>query len=433
MALLDFLRNFEERTGKRIEENIGGLLGEDLSKLSEAERKAIRRQARMRSLEALGGLGSQSQAMAGVAEMVGNRLKAQRQQKRQAEAEQFMGQFFGGMMPQMPPSPAGAEEPAGAGGAIPPAVPGTVPPAAAGAPNAGALALPPVAGAPGAPNVPSIPGPGGAAPTGMDFQSLARIMISTPQGRDFAQMNPEVFKYVMENAKPKEEKMSNDYSDYLRAANKGYTGSFLDYQKELKRAGASNVTVPVDLGQKANVKAQEAIATADATALQELRKSAEASKSVWRGAQKIIDLSSRPGYSGVLAPNLIGANNFLVSIFGKGVAQEALTNAEAFNAAVNNLVFSEMATLGGARGFSREETAMLLDAFPKITSSPQARIAIAKMLQNKAIENMNYYNDSLGNFKSTYTDVRTSMRPIDVPSSSAPPAGTVPAKPLRSK
>jgi hypothetical protein len=100
MALLDFLRNFEERTGKRIEENIGGLLGEDLSKLSEAERKAIRRQARMRSLEALGGLGSQSAAMAGVAESVGKRLEAKRAKDRQAEAEAMMpriaGRLFGG-------------------------------------------------------------------------------------------------------------------------------------------------------------------------------------------------------------------------------------------------------------------------------------------------------------------------------------------------
>lgn len=100
MALLDFLRNIEERTGKRIEENIGGLLGEDISKLPEAERKAIRRQMRMRSLEALGNLGSQSQAMAGVAESVGKRLEARRMQERQAAAEamipQITGRLFGG-------------------------------------------------------------------------------------------------------------------------------------------------------------------------------------------------------------------------------------------------------------------------------------------------------------------------------------------------
>jgi len=100
MALLDFLRNFEERTGRRIEENIGGLLGEDLSKLPEAERKAIRRQMRMRAIESLGSLGSQSQAMADVAEGVGKRLETRRAKERQAAAEalipQITGRLFGG-------------------------------------------------------------------------------------------------------------------------------------------------------------------------------------------------------------------------------------------------------------------------------------------------------------------------------------------------
>lgn len=87
MALLDFLRNFEERTGRRIEENIGGLLGEDISKLPDAERKAIRRQARMRAFETLANLGSQSEAMRGVAEDVGKRLEARRTKERIAAAE----------------------------------------------------------------------------------------------------------------------------------------------------------------------------------------------------------------------------------------------------------------------------------------------------------------------------------------------------------
>ena len=102
----------------------------------------------------------------------------------------------------------------------------------------------------------------------------------------------------------------------------------------------------------------------------------------------MIDLGNRNTFSGMLAPGAIGASQFFQSL-GVPIAANTLSNTREFQANSNILVLDFMGAMGGARGFSKEESAILFDAFPKIIDSPAARERIARMLitrNNRIIE-----------------------------------------------
>lgn len=90
MALLDILRSIPNRIGKNLERNIGGLLGEDLEKLPEEERKAIRRQAAIAAFEAMARGAPASSGLGRVAELTASRLEQRAAKERQAAAEAML-------------------------------------------------------------------------------------------------------------------------------------------------------------------------------------------------------------------------------------------------------------------------------------------------------------------------------------------------------
>lgn len=100
MALLDALRKIPQRIGQNLERNIGGLLGENLEKLSEEERRAIRRQAATAIFDAMASGTTPTANLERVAAMTGARLEAQRGRERQAAAEAALpgiaGRVYGG-------------------------------------------------------------------------------------------------------------------------------------------------------------------------------------------------------------------------------------------------------------------------------------------------------------------------------------------------
>lgn len=263
--------------------------------------------------------------------------------------------------------------------------------------------------------------------SGMNLQGL----LATPEGAAALKANPMLQKMVESRISPQMPSLTDDQREYMAAVSQGYAGSFMDYLRDIKSAGATRVSLST--GEKGESKAQEVLAGAEATALSNDRNAARSSLRVWGGAQTLIDLSAKPGaVAGSLAPGVMGANDFLVSIFGRGVAPEAMADAAKFNAAVSQLVIDQMSTLGGARGFSREETALLERSFPQIATSPQARIAIARLLQAKAEENINAYNQSLSDFREAFPGVRTSLKPVELPKrNTAPPPGSRPAGNIR--
>jgi len=251
--------------------------------------------------------------------------------------------------------------------------------------------------------------------------AMARLT-GTQAGRDAARLAPDLATFAAESIKPNQPNLTNDQREYLTAKTQGYPGTFMEYQIAVK--GASAPRLSVSTGERGENKAQEALAGLEATDVSNQRGFARGAARVWNGAQKLIDLSGTGALSGSLAPGLIGVNNFLVSIFGTGVDPKLTADAEQFNAAVSQLVIDQMSSLGGARGFSREETALLEKSFPNIATSTQARIAIARLLQAKALESINSYNENLADFQRTFPNLKTSLKPVELPKA-AP--GTRPA------
>ena len=255
--------------------------------------------------------------------------------------------------------------------------------------------------------------------------AMARLT-GTQAGRDAARLAPGLATFAAESIKPNQPNLTNDQREYLTAKTQGYPGTFMEYLIEIK--GASAPRLSVSTGERGENKAQEALAGLEATDVSTQRGFARGAARVWNGAQKLIDLSGTGALSGSLAPGLIGVNNFLVSIFGTGVDPKLTADAEQFNAAVSQLVIDQMSSLGGARGFSKEETALLEKSFPNIATSTQARIAIARLLQAKALESINSYNENLADFQRTFPNLKTSLKPVVLPKA-APgtrPAGVSP-------
>jgi hypothetical protein len=90
MSLLDTLRNIPKALGRNLEKNIGGLLGEDLKKLSDEERSAIRRQAAMAVFDAMARGTTPTAGLERVAAMANARLDQRSARERQAAAEAML-------------------------------------------------------------------------------------------------------------------------------------------------------------------------------------------------------------------------------------------------------------------------------------------------------------------------------------------------------
>lgn len=360
---------------------IGGLLGENVEGMSEEERKRLAREGTLKTV--MGFLGGRG-LLGGITEYKQEREGA----RRKAAAEDLLGRMFAPPSAAMPEAQ-GSTPSAGTGQPV-------APPPAGGPQNAGALPVPSVAGAPQTPSAPRLPG----APQNLDFQSMARIMLTTQEGRDLAKMNPELFQYVMENAKPKEEKMSSDYSDYLRAVNAGdFEGTFLDWQIKIKTAGAPRVSVPVNLGDKASEVTMKPFVDQMDRALT----AADNAENILSQSAVMLSASKSGTYTGALAPGFVGVTDFLRS-FNVNVDPKTVSNTRAFQAASNQLVLAFMTANGGAKGFTESEIKILQDAFPRIADSVQAREIIISVMQGKAKKDIDKYNRLVDTFNKKYPD-----------------------------
>jgi hypothetical protein len=164
----------------------------------------------------------------------------------------------------------------------------------------------------------------------------------------------------------------------------------------------------LDLGDKGSAKAQE-IFLADLGAM---RPRAYAATNIIRAVNNLDRLTQKGTYTGSLAPNAVGAGQFLNSI-GIKIDPKTLQNTEAFSAQVSDLVMSAQAALGGARGFTKEETAILMQMFPQIINSPEARVTIGNIIRNKQLEVIDEYDSLINDYKETYKDSRIPYKPID--------------------
>jgi len=115
----------------------------------------------------------------------------------------------------------------------------------------------------------------------------------------------------------------------------------------------------------------------------------------------IIENKNQKMYTGLLAPGQIAAAQFLQS-FGVQVDPEKLANTRTSQATANQLTLDFMGAMGGAKGFSKEESAILYDSFPKIVDDPNSRAKIAEMLikrNNQIIDDFNSIRTSLEEYE----------------------------------
>jgi hypothetical protein len=206
------------------------------------------------------------------------------------------------------------------------------------------------------------------------------------------------------SAQPKTAEEPSSVREYEYAKNKGYKGSFEDWQMNQRRASATNVNV--DTG------ASKELVGNFANELKDSHKSAIASAKILPQLDQLDKLTQQGTYTGAMAPNAVGASEFLQS-FGINVKPEVLANTKTFEAIKNNLVLQMMAANGGARGFSKEETAILDNAFPQIVNSAAARKAIVQLFRNQANAAVDQYNQQLGDFKTAYPKAVVPYQPIE--------------------
>jgi hypothetical protein len=176
----------------------------------------------------------------------------------------------------------------------------------------------------------------------------------------------------------------------------------------LKETSNAPLIGKLDLGEKGSAIGQE-IFLKD---IGEMRPRAYAATNIIRAVNNLDRLTQKGTYTGSLAPNAVGAGQFLNSI-GIKIDPKTLQNTEAFSAQVSDLVMSAQAALGGARGFTKEETAILMQMFPQIINSPEARVTIGNIIRNKQLEVIDEYDSLINDYKETYKDSRIPYKPID--------------------
>jgi hypothetical protein len=182
------------------------------------------------------------------------------------------------------------------------------------------------------------------------------------------------------------------------------TGNYADLVPVPKPAAVTNI----NLGDKGSQLAQELY-------LKKIDALSGPAKNATRVLSQVnaMDAATQKGtFTGTLAPTAVGAAQFLDS-FGFKIDPEILSNTRAFQAASSQLVLQFMASLGGARGFTDKETAILQDAFPKIVDSPQARKQIADLLRDRAFQDVQDYNDAVDVFGRKYKDTVSPYEKID--------------------
>lgn len=116
-----------------------------------------------------------------------------------------------------------------------------------------------------------------------------------------------------------------------------------------------------------------------------LAEAAQQSQPILRALDQMEAYNSAGVFSGPTA----GIQDFLTGLAktaGIEVDSAKLANSQAYQAQLFNNVISSMAQMGGAKGFAKEETEMLLKSFPLLQSSPEARQQIINILRNRALQ-----------------------------------------------
>jgi len=166
--------------------------------------------------------------------------------------------------------------------------------------------------------------------------------------------------------------------------------SQLAQKRSLERATATRPQITVDAAQKGD----QALVATIAKELPAQRQQAMEAARVNQSLNELLNLNKQKTFVGTLAPGSVGAAQFLSS-FGVNIAPQTLANTREFQASTNLILMDFMGAMGGAKGFSKEESAILYDAFPKIVDDPRSRARIVEMLKRRNDRVISDYNTNM--------------------------------------
>jgi hypothetical protein len=161
-------------------------------------------------------------------------------------------------------------------------------------------------------------------------------------------------------APPQETEMTSGMREYQAAVAQGYTGTFMDYQRDLAEAKRPQTTVNVDAGEKGAAKFEEAFAKGDADTINTVYASGlQAARNMGRIDQLDQLLSTAP----------TGAEGAIKSIAGEfGIPTEGLSDIQAAQALINSLVPEQRQP--GSGPMSDADLALFKQSLPRIINQP---------------------------------------------------------------
>ena len=155
------------------------------------------------------------------------------------------------------------------------------------------------------------------------------------------------------------------------------------YAKELERAekGATRVSQSVQGAGEQEDAYMKKSGTQDAEQTKEMEKSADAAYKNSAALDRFIKNSDKAG-AGLLQPALSLAQNFFASF---GFNPKSLKSTDDMQSALNSILESKMEEFG-ARGLTDQDMKILREELPKINTSKESRVNVAKIMQ-KAFDN----------------------------------------------
>jgi hypothetical protein len=257
----------------------------------------------------------------------------------------------------------------------------------------------------GAP-IPTAPGSAaGDELTGVNVQSQYRRdpmdalrMAMSPAGADAMRVNPLLQAPLQAMLQPPEPmKATDDMREYAAAQAQGYTGTFMEYMRDIKGASAPRFSVDM------SPKASEAMLPLFAKRLDEQYNNATGAENTLYSISVMEQSLASGAPSGAFAQGVIGASQFLDSL-GIDYNKDIVANAQAFQAQASNLLANIMAQLGGARGITEGELKLLQQQFPQIVDNIEARRAVFRILRKGSERTIQQYNNTLNQFQKSYPD-----------------------------
>lgn len=198
---------------------------------------------------------------------------------------------------------------------------------------------------------------------------------------------------------PKEFNTPAEQQGYELAQSQGYAKSYVEYQKELKKAGATNVSLS-NVGPKAF---ETELGKMDAEQLGKWREGAMAAQSTLGSVQRLENADAKGAYAGGAANLKMTVGSYINGLTGS--TPKGQIGSELYTAEANNLVLSQIKTLGANP--SNADLIFIQKTVPQLSTNADARKALTQFMREKAQSSIGLYqrantharkNSGLGGF-----------------------------------